>query len=99
MKASESRSDNMQCLLADVALVLHPNDNVAIAKHALDAGTIIAMPNNWTMTFREAIPAGHKFALRAISLDHPVLRYGYSIGSATQPVQPGDWVHTHNLAV
>lgn len=89
----------MQRLLSDVALVLHPNDNVAIAKHALDAGTIIAMPNNWTVTLREAIPAGHKFALSAISPDNPVLRYGYSIGIATQPVQPGDWVHTHNLAV
>lgn len=89
----------MQRLFSDAALQLHPHDNVAIAKQTLAANTIISMPDGATVTLHQAIPAGHKFALQAIALAQPVLRYGYAIGNATQEIQPGDWVHTHNLSI
>lgn len=89
----------MQRLFSEVALQLDPNDNVAIAKYPLDLGTTLAMPNNGGVTLRETIPVGHKFALQTISPNRPVLRYGYSIGNAAQAIQPGEWVHTHNLVV
>ena len=88
----------MQRLFSDVAFQPDPIDNVAIAKQTLDAGTILSMPNSSMVRIRETIPAGHKFAIRPIAIHNQVLRYGYSIGIATKPIRPGDWVHTHNLS-
>ena len=89
----------MQKLFSDLALQLHPRDNIAIAKHELTAGRRIAMPDGATLTMRQRIPAGHKFALQPIAPAESILRYGYAIGVSTQPIQPGEWVHTHNLSV
>ncbi|MBX9700420.1 MAG: altronate dehydratase family protein, partial [Acetobacteraceae bacterium] len=41
----------------------------------------------------------HKVATRGHAPGEAVRRYGQIIGFATQPVSPGDWVHTHNLAM
>ena len=43
------------------------------------------------------IPAGHKYALRNIAKDAYVIKYGEIIGRATQDIQAGEWVHTHNV--
>lgn len=40
---------------------------------------------------------GHKYALRDICAGENVIKYGYPIGHATQPIQKGEHVHTHNL--
>ena len=45
----------------------------------------------------EAIPYGHKIALRDIPSGGTVLKYGESIGIATKDIQRGDYVHVHNL--
>lgn len=49
------------------------------------------------MTLREDIPAGHKFALCDIAENENVVKYGFPIGHATQPIPAGSWVHTHNV--
>jgi altronate dehydratase small subunit len=43
------------------------------------------------------IPFGHKIALRDIPKGQTVMKYGLSIGSATQDIQKGDHVHIHNV--
>jgi altronate hydrolase len=45
------------------------------------------------------IPAGHKIAVRALAKGQPVHRYHQVIGFATQPIEPGDHVHVHNVAM
>ena len=45
----------------------------------------------------ETVPAGHKYALRAISKGETVIKYGEIIGRATQDIADGEWVHTHNV--
>jgi len=45
----------------------------------------------------EAVPAGHKYALRAIRAGEAVIKYGETIGRATKDIADGEWVHTHNL--
>ncbi len=45
----------------------------------------------------ETIPAGHKYALRAIACGEYVIKYGEIIGRATQDIAEGEWVHTHNV--
>jgi altronate hydrolase len=43
------------------------------------------------------VPAGHKFALRALEQGEPVVKYGFPIGAMTQPAAAGSWLHSHNL--
>ncbi len=43
------------------------------------------------------IPYGHKIALRDIRKGEPVVKYGLSIGTATQDIRAGDHVHIHNV--
>ena len=41
---------------------------------------------------------GHKYAIRPIRAGENVIKYGNPIGHALQDIQPGEQVHTHNLA-
>jgi altronate hydrolase len=80
-----------------IALKLHPEDNVAIARYAIAKGTVAAEFGN--LIVQADVPAAHKFALAAVPAGRPVFRYGQIIGFATQPIEPGEHVHTHNLAM
>ena len=75
-------------------LRLNPNDDVVIAARPLPAGTRVEAEN---VTCTDAIPAGHKLAVRAIAKGAPVKRYDQIIGFATADIAPGQHVHTHNL--
>lgn len=87
--------------LDDVAIRLHPEDDVAIAKTHLPVGMIVRLASeaHTTAELSRLIPSGHKLALRSIAAGDPVRRYGQIIGFATQPIHPGEHVHSHNLAV
>jgi len=74
-------------------ILLHPSDNVAIARVPVGSGMTVR-----GVVTRAAIAAGHKVAIRAIAPGEPVIRYGQFIGTAKTRIEPGDHVHTHNLA-
>ena len=84
--------------LNDVTVHLHHADNVVIAKTNLQAGTRL-MAGNDSIVVQQTIPSGHKLATRKIAAREAVRRYGQVIGVATQKIQPGDHVHSHNLSV
>ena len=73
---------------------LHPNDDVVIARHQLMSGDWIDQ-----IKVKGLIPAGHKIALRALSVGDPVRRYNQIIGFASQAIAPGEHVHVHNLGL
>ncbi|AGP41779.1 altronate hydrolase [Sorangium cellulosum So0157-2] len=73
---------------------IDPRDDVAVAVRGLAAGDPVAE----ALSARADIPAGHKVALRAVAAGEPVRKYGWPIGRATVDIEPGDHVHTHNLA-
>ena len=79
------------------AIQLHPADNVAVARVPLAPGSELRV-GGAALTVRDAIPAGHKVALRAIAAGATVFRYGQPIGLASVAIEPGSHVHTHNLA-
>ena len=79
------------------AIVLDPGDNVATALVPLAAGQTVGVGET-TVALAVDIPRGHKFALRAIAQDEPVVKYGQPIGRATAPIEPGQHVHVHNVA-
>lgn len=82
------------------AFIIDPSDNVATLfteggqKGASISVTVDGKPA--PITFRKDIPYAHKFAIRPIRKGEQVLKYGYSIGTATEDIQPGDYVHIHN---
>ena len=75
---------------------LHPNDDVVIARTEIATGTALESENVRTLV---TIPAGHKLAVRPIAQGAPVRRYSQIIGFATRPIQAGEHVHVHNLAM
>ena len=93
--------------LSRLAVRLHPDDDVAIAKDHLAAHTRIRVdgadgdgPDHVeVIELHQTIPSAHKFALRAVTEGAPVRRYGQVIGFATRPIAAGEHVHVQNLAV
>src|SRR5262249_1530515 len=81
-----------------VAIRLHPSDDVAVAKVAIRAGTTIQSTAG-PLTAITDVAIGHKTALRDIPVDAPVKKYGQVIGFAAKPIRAGEHVHTHNLVV
>jgi hypothetical protein len=82
------------------ALLLYPSDTVAVALVDLPPGSVVELDcagQPLTVTLRESIPAGHKLSIRAMRRGDRVLKYGQPIGRTTGPVEPGDWVHIHNV--
>lgn len=79
------------------ALRLHPSDNVAVARVPLSAGQTLHV-GGITVTVQEPVPAGHKVVLTPIGSGDRVMRWGEPIGRATRALQPGQHVHTHNVA-
>ena len=76
------RQDNVATLLDDAAAGL--------------AEILGAQPQEIQLI--EPIERGHKVALRDIAANESVIKFGVRIGSATQPIIRGAWVHLHNLA-
>ena len=82
---------------APTAIVLDPHDNVATAIVALAAGQAISLDAVAVVLVAD-IPSGHKFALRRIAEGDAVVKYGQPMGRATAAIEPGQHVHTHNVA-
>lgn len=49
------------------------------------------------VVIKEPIPTGHKFATAFIKKGDPVIKYDSHIGTANTDIEPGMWVHVHNL--
>lgn len=81
----------------NAAIVISALDNVATALEPLAAGQTIEAGGS-TVAVAEAIPLGHKVALRAIPAGAVVVKYGSAIGHASSAIAAGTHVHTHNLA-
>ena len=84
--------------LAEVAVLLHPDDAVVIARQPLLPRTVIRTGDG-EIRVAAMIPPGHKVARRAVENGGEIRKYCQIIGYATRPIAPGDHVHSHNLAV
>ena len=81
----------------NAALVISARDNVATALEPLEPGRTVAFGNG-SVVVTEAIPRGHKLALRDIRAGEAVVKYGSPIGTASADIRTGAHVHTHNVA-
>ena len=75
---------------------IHPSDSVAVALRPLEAG-FEAEAGGIRVTLTEAVPMGHKVALKPLKAGEPVIKYGYPIGAAAEDIPQGGHVHTNNL--
>src|SRR5256712_3715938 len=85
--------------ITQLAVILRPADDVAIAKKEIAAGMMLEDADGGRIEARQDIKPGHKIARHAVRTGDPVRRYGQVIGFATQDIAVGDHVHTHNLGI
>jgi len=82
------------------AYIIDPKDNVAtLFLQNGKANTKVTLPVDGrpaTIVLLNDVPYAHKFAIKPIQKGEQVLKYGYSIGTATEDIQPGQHVHIHN---
>ena len=81
-------------------VVLNDADNVATSLVPLAAQSRIEVELNGerrAVTVLDAIPFGHKLAIRSLARGDEVLKYGEVIGRASEAIEPGRWVHVHNV--
>ena len=60
-------------------------------------GWIMEMDETVKVKSEDAIPLGHKIAMRNISKGETVLKYGNDVGRAVAEIGKGHHVHVHNM--
>lgn len=89
-KSKENASGGHQLIL------LHPDDNILVTVASLSAGTEISIDGE-QQVISQALAVGHKVARRDMDVGEKIIKYGAPIGSLTQAVAVGEWVHMHNM--
>ncbi len=84
------------------AIQIDEKDNVATTTGEVDAGEALEVisPDGRVILrprVSEPIPFGHKLAIKPIKKGENIVKYGEVIGVATQPIEAGAWVNTHNV--
>lgn len=78
------------------AVIIHNSDCVAVALQDLSAGSTVDL-GSVKVTLLDDITRGHKFALRDIAKNNPIIKYGFPIGHATCDIKQGQHVHSQNV--
>ncbi len=79
-------------------LLLHPSDNIAVARRALQAGENLTVAGT-ILQIAEAVPANHKVAITEIQEREVIRKFGQPIGSASTAIARGQWVHVQNVSI
>jgi altronate dehydratase len=87
------------CSVKSNVIIIHPDDNVAVALVDIPKGLIVHLTGGDEFSACEDIPFSHKVAVRDIPAGDTVRKYGEAIGCAGQDIKQGGWVHTHNLKI
>ncbi|SET38212.1 D-altronate dehydratase [Natronincola peptidivorans] len=74
---------------------IHDKDNVLVALTDLKAGETLEI-DGVVVQLRMDISKGHKVAVKKISKDEDIIKYGLPIGYSLEDIAAGDHVHVHN---
>ncbi|PSC03529.1 galactonate dehydratase [Alsobacter soli] len=85
---------NAPVLNAPRIVRLNPADTVVVAVDPVEAGAVAE-----GVTARARVPRGHKMATVGIPEGQPIVKFGQIIGFASKAIEPGDWVHEHNVVM
>ena len=78
-------------------IVISPDDTVGVVITETAIGDTLEGSDGSKIKAATKIPKNHKIALVRISKGDRVIKYGEVIGIATEHIEKGVWVHTHNL--
>ena len=82
------------------AIILNSKDNVAVMLENVKKGEIVYASGDGKCIEVEAIDNidfGHKIALNDIKKGEQIIKYGQTIGLATDNIFRGNHVHIHNI--
>jgi len=78
-------------------IVMNSEDSCATSLAEIPKDAKIEIKDKNLININQDIPFGHKFAIKDIKKGDLVKKYGEIIGIATQDINLGDWIHTHNI--
>ena len=81
---------------APLWLWLHQEDNVAMALSDFSPGDTITVEGT-QIKFADAVAYGHKFAVKRVAANEPVIKFAETIGVAKRDIDVGEHVHVHNI--
>lgn len=96
MKFSEDKFQYFKNNMQTKYLKINSEDNVAVALVDLNAGESVKVDAQ-EIELKDAIPAGHKFALKSFEQKDFIIKYGYSIGHAREAIMLGGLVNEKNI--
>jgi len=82
--------------ISDYAIIVNPDDNVAVVKHETTQGMTVQLPDGERIIVRDAVTPGHRFATRDIPSGEFVRQYGQPIGTSLG-IETGEWVTHDNM--
>ncbi len=90
--------------LSNIDFVVHDaGDSVGVVVvEDIQAGQTLSgwvMDQDTSLEFdvRDAIPIGHKLAIRDLAEGDTVIKYGVDIGKVVKPIRKGEHLHVHNV--
>jgi altronate dehydratase len=83
--------------LSEFAILVNPRDNVAVVKTETWAGLCVRLGDGREVRVRDAVPPGHRFAVRDIAAGEFVTQYGNAIGTSLG-IEAGQQVTRANMS-
>ena len=77
-------------------MIINKKDNVAVALKKIEKGFCVQWEGK-NVELQEEIPQGHKFLIKDVKKGEDIIKYGNPIGHATEDLQAGAWIHSHNM--
>jgi altronate hydrolase len=82
--------------ISEYAIIVNPDDNVAVVKNETVAGSVLSLPHGPSVTVRSVITPGHRFATTDIPAGEFVRQYGQPIGTSLG-IASGEWITHDNM--
>ena len=83
--------------ISEYAIIVNQNDNVAVVKNETAENLTVILPNQTSLTIKNSIPPGHRFATRDIAAGDFVCQYGQPIGTSLG-IEKGEWITHDNMS-
>ena len=83
-------------LLSEFAIIVDPNDNVAVVKKATSPGLELQLPDESLIEVRAEVPPGHRFSTKDIPAGAFVLQFGQPIGTSLG-IKQGEQITHDNM--
>ncbi len=77
-------------------VLLNKEDNVFVCCKQILSGELTSV-EGIEITMSSDLTVGHKVARKVILKGEKIIKYGVSIGSATENITFGDHIHMHNM--